>query len=63
MGQTQIITYFFPIDISPYKMAVPNIKALAINVLGPKQRNNGIKDDLKRKIYHQLVHLNISILT
>lgn len=41
------MTYFFPIDISPYNKPVPNTKALAINVLGPKHIINGIKDALK----------------
>lgn len=42
-------TYFFPIDIRPYNKPVPNIKALAISVLGPKHKINGTNDTLKLK--------------
>lgn len=41
-------THFFPTDMSPYNKPVPNIKALAINVLGPKHKNNGTNDALKK---------------
>jgi len=31
----------------PYNKPVQNTKALAINVLGPKHRSNGTKDNLE----------------